>query len=268
MEATGHRVTVLGVDAGGLVDPDALRRTMDDDVSVVSVMTANNVIGTIQRIRELSDIAHEFGAYFHTDAVQAFTKTDTDVKRLGADMMSISGHKIHGPKGVGALFVSGDTEIRPIMFGGGQERGLRPSTENVPGIAGLGKACETVTATMSSDVKRMEGLRNRIIDGVLDIDGSVLNGSLERRLCSNAHFRFSGIKGADLVLRLSREGIAASTASACSAGSTDPSHVMTAIGLSPEEALSSLRISLSRYTTEEEADLLLEKLPDIIRAMR
>jgi len=264
----GQRIAVLDVDADGLIDPDSLRNAIGDDVSVVSVMTANNVIGTVQRIRELSDIAHEFGAYFHTDAVQAFTKTDTDVKRLGADMMSVSGHKIHGPKGIGALFVSGDTEIGPIMFGGGQERGLRPSTENVPGIVGLGKACETATATMSSDIRKMEGIRNKIIDGVLDISGSALNGSVEHRLCSNAHFRFSGIKGSDLVLRLSSEGIATSTASACSAGSTDPSHVMTAIGLSPEEALSSLRISLSRYTTEDEADLLLKKLPELIRKMR
>jgi len=264
----GHKVTLIGVDKDGMVDPDSLRKAMDGNVSVVSVMTANNVIGTVQRIRELSDIAREFGAYFHTDAVQAFTKTDTDVKRLGVDMLSISGHKIHGPKGVGALFVSGDVEIGPITFGGGQERGLRPSTENVPGIVGLGKACATATATMSSDVKRMEKLRNRIIGGILDIKGSALNGSFERRLCSNAHFRFSGIKGAELVLRLSREGIAVSTASACSAGSTDPSHVMTAIGLSPEEALSSLRISLSRYTTEEEVEILLDRLPKAVSEMR
>jgi len=268
MRSRGYGVTVLGVDGGGLVDPDDLRKAMDNDVSVVSVMTANNVIGTIQRIRELADIAHEFGALFHTDAVQAFTKTDTDVKRLGADMMSVSGHKIHGPKGIGALFVGSGAGIEPIMFGGGQERGLRPSTENVPGIVGLGKACEIAMRTMSADVKRMEKIRNRIIDGVLGIEGSALNGSLERRLCSNAHFRFGGIRGSDLVLRLSKEGIAASTASACSAGSTDPSHVMTAIGLSPAEALSSLRISLSRYTTDEEAGYLLDVLPKVVADMR
>jgi cysteine desulfurase len=195
-------------------------------------------------------------------------KTDTDVKRLGVDMMSVSGHKIHGPKGIGALFVSRDIEAGPIMFGGGQERGLRPSTENVPGIVGLGKACEVAMSTMSSDVKRMEGIRDRRRGEVLETEGSVLNGPRERRLCNNAHFRFKGIRGADLVLRLSREGIAASTASACSAGSTEPSHVMTAIGLSPEDALSSLRISLSRYTTEEETEHLLRSLPKIVSDMR
>lgn len=268
LKAKGYGLTILDVDEDGILDPDDLRKTMGDDVSVVSVMTANNVIGTIQPVRELADIAHEYDALFHTDAVQAFTKTDIDVKRTGADMLSISGHKIHGPKGIGALYVSESADVEPIMFGGGQEFGLRPSTENVPGIVGLGAAAEIACGNMDPDIRRMTKLRDRIIDETLRIQGSALNGSSERRLCNNAHFRFDGIKGTDLVLKLSKEGIAASTASACSAGSTDPSHVMTALGLNAEQALSALRITLSRYSTEEDTDRLSEVLPKIISKLR
>ena len=263
-----RKVTVLPVDDMGRVDPDTLRNALSDDVFLVSIMTANNVIGTIQDIKELADVTHEYGALFHTDAVQAFAKMDVDVKRSGADMLSISGHKIHGPKGVGALYVSERAEVKPIMFGGGQESGMRSSTENVSGIVGLGAAVELVGTTMNADIQKMEKLRNSIIESTLLIGGSALNGPLDGRLCNNAHFRFSGIKGTELVLKLSKEGIAASTASACSAGSTDPSHVMTAIGLSPSEALSALRISLSRYNTSEEADHLADVLPKAIASLR
>lgn len=264
----GNDTIILPVGADGIVDPDDLRRIMDDDVSLVSIMTANNVIGTIQPVKELADIAHEHGALFHTDAVQSFTKLDADVKKTGVDMVSISGHKIHGPKGVGALYISEKADVRPITFGGGQELGIRPSTENVPGIVGLGKATQLAISTMSSDVKKMTKIRDVIIDGTLEIKGSALNGSRDKRLCNNAHFRFNGIKGMELVLRLSKEGIAASTASACSAGSTDPSHVMTAIGLTAEQALSALRISLSRYNTEEEAERFIGVVSKVIADMR
>jgi len=183
-------------------------------------------------------------------------------------MLSVSGHKIHGPKGIGALYVSENVKLRPMMHGGGQESGLRPSTENVPGAVGLGAAAELARKNMNADIQKMTRIRDRIIDGVLNIPDSALNGSRDERLCSNAHFRFGGIRGMDLVLRLSRAGIAASTASACSAGSADPSHVLTAIGLNAEQALSALRISLSRYNTEEEADMLCETLPGIVSALR
>ena len=262
-----RKVTVLPVDDKGRLNPDTLRNAMSDDVFMVSVMTANNVIGTIQHIRELSDIAHEFGALFHTDAVQAFTKTDVNVKRSGVDMLSISGHKIHGPKGIGALYVSEKADVKPIMFGGGQESGVRPSTENVPGMVGLGAAVEFAEKTMDADIRKMEKLRNTIIENTLGIDGSALNGPFDGRLCNNAHFRFKGIKGTELVLRLSKEGIMTSTASACSAGSTEPSHVMTAIGLSPADALSALRISLSRYNTEEDVQRLAEILPKAVKSL-
>ena len=216
----------------------------------------------------MSRIAHEHGALFHTDAVQGFTKMDIDVKRDGIDMLSLSGHKIHAPKGIGALFVKTGTEISPIVFGGGQERGLRSSTENVPGIVGLGKATEIAMASMAEDVPRMVRMRDRIIDSVLEIEGSALNGPRDRRLCNNTHFRFEGVKGTDLVLKLNRLGFATSTASACSAGDTEPSHVLSAIGLNAEQALSSLRVTISQLNTDEDIDALLGALPGAIAECR
>jgi len=270
LESHGVGVTILKTDEFGKIDPDELRKEMDDDVSIVSIMAANNVIGTIQDIREMASITHEYNAYFHTDAVQAYTKMKLDVKEKGIDMLSISGHKIHGPKGIGVLYVNENADVRPITFGGGQESGMRPSTENVPGIIGIGKAAEIANSRMTLDIRKMETLRNEIIENTLNIKNAYLNGPGpdDGRLCNNAHFRFDGIKGMDLVLKLSREGIAASTASACSAGSTDPSHVMTAIGLTAEQSLSALRISLSRYNTKDDAEYLNEVLPKIIMSMR
>ncbi|MCL2608066.1 MAG: cysteine desulfurase [Methanomassiliicoccaceae archaeon] len=264
----GYETVLLPADGKGRVTVNNLTDLIDNDTAVVSVMTANNEIGTIQPIAELAKTAHEHGALFHTDAVQAFTRTDINVVRDNVDLLSISGHKIHGPKGIGALYVKNGVNISPMLFGGGQERGMRPSTENVPGMAGLGKASELAMATMKGDVKRMEGMRDKIINEILSIRGAYLNGPAENRLCSNAHFGFDGIKGKDLVLRLSKMNVMASTASACSAGSTEPSHVMTAIGRSAGEALSSLRISLSRYTTDREVDLLLDAVPDAVRSLR
>jgi cysteine desulfurase len=268
LEALGHEIVILPVDGEGRVSPEELEKAIDGDTALVSVMAANNVIGTIQPIAEFAEIAHEHGALFHTDAVQAFTKTDIDVTRDGIDMMSMSGHKIHGPKGVGSLDVRNGVKIKPILLGGGQERGLRSSTENIPGIVGFGKAAELAMRTMADDVRRMEGIRDRIINGLSEIRGAYLNGPREGRLCNNAHFGFDGVKGNDLVLALSKIGIMASAASACSAGSTEPSHVMTAIGRSTAQAHSSLRISLSRYTDDEEADMLLDAVPKAVAALR
>jgi len=268
LRSTGYGVVILPVDSDGRVSADDLTDAIDDDTALVSVMTANNVIGTIQPIRELAKIAHDHGSLFHTDAVQAFTRTDIDVVRDGVDLLSLSGHKIHGPKGVGALYVRNGVKISPIMFGGGQERGIRSSTENVPGIVGLGKATELAASTMNDDVKRMEKMRNTIIDETLNIGGAYLNGPREGRICSNAHFGFRGVKGNDLVLALNKMNIMVSAASACSAGSTEPSHVMTAIGRTPEEAMSSLRISLSRYTSAEDIDHLIASLPSAISSLR
>ena len=255
----GFGLTVLGVDSDGYLDPSVLDDAMGEDVCIVSVMAANNVVGTIEDIKELSKVAHEHGALFHTDAVQGYTKMRIDVGKDGIDMLSLSGHKIHAPKGIGALYVRNKTPILPINFGGGQERGLRSSTENVPGIVGLGKAAELAMSTMDEDIRKMTKLRDEIIDDMLSIDGAHLNGPTgERRLCNNTHFRFDGEKGLDTVIRLSREGIAVSAASACSAGSTEPSYVLTALGLTPEQCSSALRISLSRYNTEEDVRYLSE----------
>jgi len=268
LKELGHRIVILPVDREGRVDVNELSKAVDNDTALVSVMAANNVIGTIQPIAELADIAHEHGALFHTDAVQAFTKTDIDVSRDGIDLMSVSGHKIHGPKGIGALYVKNGVKVTPVMLGGGQEHGIRSSTENVPGIVGLGKAAESAMSAMSGDVERMTEMRDRIISEVLAIKGAYLNGPVGKRLCNNAHFGFDGVKGNDMVLALSKMNVYVSAASACSAGSTEPSHVMTAIGRSPAEALSSLRISSSRYTTRDDVDLLLDALPKALKAVR
>ncbi len=264
----GYKATVIPVDGEGFIDMPALDSAMGDDVAVLSVMAANNVIGTLQDIRELAKIAHEHGALFHTDAVQAYTKVDIDVRRDGIDLLSLSGHKIHAPKGTGALYVKSGTDISPIMFGGGQERGLRSSTENVPAIVGLGKASEVLMKAFDEDVSSMTRLRDRIIDSVLEIEGAALNGPRKNRLCNNTHFRFEGVRGQDLVLKLSRKGIAASTASACSAGDNEPSHVLSAIGLNARQALSSLRVTLSGLNTEEDVDKLMSVLPETVRECR
>lgn len=259
LKRRGYEITVVGVDGEGYVDPSALDDAMGDDVCLVSVMAANNVVGTIEDVSELSKVAHEHGALFHTDAVQGYTKMGIDVKRDGIDMLSLSGHKIHAPKGIGAVFIRNGVPMVPINYGGGQERGLRSSTENVPGIVGLGTAAELAMSTMDEDIRTMTKLRDEIIDDMLRIDGAHLNGPTgKRRLCNNTHFRFDGAKGLDMVIRLSKEGIAASAASACSAGSNEPSYVLTSLGLSPEQCLSALRISLSRYNTEEDVRYLAE----------
>ena len=264
----GFRTTIVPVDRDGRVDMAALEDVMGEDVSVLSVMSANNVIGTEQDLKALAEVAHRFGALFHTDAVQGFTKMDIDVRRDGIDMLSISGHKIHAPKGTGALYVRSGIDISPIIYGGGQERGMRSSTENVPGIVGLGKATEIAMASMEEDVARMVRMRDRIIDSVLRIEGAALNGSRTVRLCNNTHFRFEGVKGTDLVLKLNRLGFATSTASACSAGDMEPSHVLSAIGLNAEQALSSLRVTISQLNTDEDIDAFLEVLPSAVAECR
>ena len=259
LKRRGYTVTILPVDSEGYLDPSVLEDAMGDDVCIVSVMAANNVVGTIEDISELSKVAHEHDALFHTDAVQGYTKMRIDVRKDGIDMLSLSGHKIHAPKGIGAVYVKSNTPIVPINYGGGQERGLRSSTENVPGIVGLGTAAELAMSTMDEDIRQMTKLRDEIIDDMLKIDGAHLNGPTgKRRLCNNTHFRFDGGKGLDTVIKLSKEGIAVSAASACSAGSTEPSYVLTSMGLTPEQCASALRISLSRYNTEDDVRYLAE----------
>jgi cysteine desulfurase len=262
LKRRGYRSTVLPVDHEGFVDPVDLEKAIGEDVRLVSIMAANNVVGTIEPIRELAKIAHDNGALFHTDAVQGYTKMNIDVKRDGIDLLSLSGHKVHAPKGIGALYVKSGVPIVPIQFGGGQESGLRSSTENVPGIVGLGKAAEIAIAHMQKDVCTMTRLRDEIIEDTLRIPGAHLNGPEgDGRICNNAHFRIDGMKGMDMVLALSREGIAASAASACSAGTSEPSYVLTALGLNAQQSISALRLSLSRYNSEDDVAYLRQVLP-------
>ncbi len=268
LKRRGFDVSILKVDNDGFIDLNELNSVIDENVALVSVMAANNVIGTIQDLPEIGKIAHENGALFHTDAVQGFTKMDINVKRDNIDLLSISGHKVHGPKGIGALYVKDGVKISPIMFGGGQERGLRSSTENIPGIVGFGKAVEISIKNMEDDVKKMTEMRNLIIDTICDIDGAYLNGPRENRLCNNAHFCFDGVKGSDLVLKLNKYKIYTSTASACSAGDTEPSHVLSAIGRNTEQAMSALRVTLSQLNTMDEIEKFLEILPEVVKECR
>jgi cysteine desulfurase len=269
LESQGFRVTYLPVNEDGLVSVTALKEAMDRDTILVTIIAANNEIGTLQPVRKIGEIARESGAAFHTDAVQAFTKMPLNVDNDNIDMLSISAHKFHGPKGVGALYVRNGLRIRPLMYGGGHEKGLRSSTENVSGIVGMGKAVEIAIENMGDDVETMRSLRERVIDGVLnDVTGSYLNGHREKRLCNNAHFRFDFIDGESLVLELDEAGIATSTGSACSTKSRDPSHVLTAIGLKPEFARGSLRVSLSRMSTSEETDYFLKEILGAVGKLR
>jgi len=269
LESQGFKVTYVPVNEEGFVPIEDLKSAINPRTILISVMAANNEIGVIQPVRDIGEICHDHGVAFHTDAVQAFTKMPLDVERDNIDMLSISGHKFHGPKGVGALYVRGGLNVRPTMYGGGHEKGLRSSTENVSGIVGIGKAVEIAMTSMDSDIARMAFLRDRIIDGVLSqIQNSHFNGSRAKRLCNNAHFRFDFIDGESLVLELDEMGIATSTGSACSTKSRDPSHVLTAIGLKPELARGSLRVSISRMSTSEEVDYFLEAIPGAVVKLR
>jgi cysteine desulfurase len=269
LEGQGFRVTYLPVSMYGMVDPETVKAAMTPKTILVSIMAANNEIGTIQEVREIGGIAHDNGSLFHTDAVQAIGKLPLDVTRDHIDLLALSAHKFHGPKGVGALFTRQGTRLRPIVHGGGQERGLRSSTENVPGIVGLGKAIELSGLEMEENVARMTSIRERIIEGTLaGVDGCHLNGERRRRLCNNANFRFDYIDGEALVLNLDIKGIATSTGSACSARSTETSHVLKAIGIEGERARGSLRITLSKMSTMAEAERYLEAITEVVTRLR
>jgi cysteine desulfurase len=265
----GFRVTYLKVDEYGLVDPEAVKEAITDKTILISIMHANNEIGTIQPIAEIGKIAHEEGIYFHTDAVQTFGHLPIKVDEVGVDLLSLSAHKLYGPKGVGALYIREGTQMLSFMHGGEQERGRRASTHNVPGIVGLGKAVEIAHEEMGEEAKRLTILRDTLIRGILeDIDYTKLNGHPVKRLPNNVNVSVAYIEGEALCLNLDLEGIASSTGSACSSGSLEPSHVLLAIGLPPVLARSSLRFSLGRYTEEEEIDYVLEVLPDVVKKLR
>lgn len=269
LERMGFAVTYLPVTDEGIVRPADLKGAVSDDVSLVSIMYANNEVGTIQPVKELAQIAHQAGALFHTDAVQAAGKVSIDVKDLKVDMMSMSSHKINGPKGIGALYIRSGLEISPIIHGGGQESELRSGTENVPGIVGFGKACELATKRMNQYTEQVSGLRDYLIKRVLkEIPHSRLNGSKTDRIPNNAHFTFFGVNGEDLIIKLDENGVAASTGSACSVKKQKPSHVLKAMGFSYEEITGSLRLSLGMHNTKEEIDRTVALLSSVVKDLR
>ena len=269
MEKQGFRVTYVPPDAEGRIDPDAVAAAIGKETILISVMAANNEVGTVEPVSQIGAIARERGILFHTDAVQAAGILPVDVRETGADLLSLSGHKFHGPKGIGALYIRRGTRIDPLIHGGAQERNLRAGTENLAGIAGLGAAAERAGRNRSENALRMAGLRDRLIQGILEeIPGSRLNGPEKDRLPGNCHVSFEGVDGAALGMRLDLAGIAASVGSACVSGAAEVSHVLLAMGRSEEEARSSLRLTLGEETTAEEIGETLERLKRIIREMR
>jgi cysteine desulfurase len=269
LETRGADVTIVPVSDDGLVRPSDVRNAMRENTVLVSIMHANNEIGTIQPIAEIAEIAHERGALFHTDAVQTVGHIPVDVKALGIDALSLSAHKFEGPKGVGALYLKTGVRIEPLVVGGGQEGGRRAGTENVPGIVALATALDLAAKELEESQRAASRLRDALIDGVLNaIPGAALNGSRERRMPNNASLRFTKIEAETLVVGLDVEGIEASTGSACTSGSLEPSHVLTALGLDPVVARGTIRFSLGRTNTDDEIARLLAVLPGIIERLR
>ena len=268
LEKEGFQVTFLSVDKNGRVDLEELKQAITPDTALVSIMAANNEVGTIQPIEEIGKICREKGVLFHTDGVQAFGHMPLDVNKMNIDLLSLSAHKINGPKGSGALYIRRGLGLRPVIEGGGQERNRRSGTENVAGIVGLGQAAQLAMETMEEESARLKALSQKLIDGVLQIPETILTGDPENRLPGACSFAISAIEGESLVLYLDMEGICTSTGSACSTGSLDPSHVLMAIGLSHEVSHGSLRVSLGRFNTEEEVDYIIETLPKVVEKLR
>ena len=268
LEKQGYNIEYLPVDKYGSVDLTELEKAISKDTMIVSIMFANNEVGTIESIEKIAKIAKKHDVLFHTDAVQAIGKVPIDVKKMDIDILSISSHKIYGPKGVGALYIKKGVKIEPIVHGGGQEKGLRSSTHNTPGIVGLGKACELAKRRFTKDVTHMKKLRDALIKNILKIEESYLNGHPTERLCNNAHFRFTAIEGESLNLMLDDKGIAGSTGSACSSKKLQASHVLLGMGLKPEEAHGSLRLSLGRLNTLEEVEYVSQAIPEVVKKLR
>ena len=269
LEKQGFEVTYLPVDKYGIVDPDEVKKAITDKTILISVMHANNEIGTIQPIREIGKTARDKGVYFHTDAVQTLGHLPIDVNDLNVDIISASGHKLYGPKGVGMLYIRKGVRIHSFMHGGDQEKGRRASTHNVPAIVGFGKAIELAKQKMVTETVQLTSLRDNLIKGILSkIDHSFLNGHHELRLPNNVNVSIPYVEGESMLMNLDMEGIACSTGSACASSSLEPSHVLTATGVSPELAHSSLRFSLGRSTTKDDIEYVLEVLPAIVGKLR
>ena len=269
LEKLGYEVTYLDVDEFGVVKLDQLKKAIRPDTILISVMFANNEIGTIQPIKEIGEIAHEQGILFHTDAVQAFGQVPIDVDEYHIDMLSASGHKLNGPKGIAFLYIRKGVKIRSFVHGGAQERKRRAGTENVPGIVGLGKAVELAVNTMEERTAKEKELRDYLIDRVLkEVPYTRLNGHRTNRLPNNANFSFQFVEGESLLIMLDMDGICGSSGSACTSGSLDPSHVLLAIGLPHEIAHGSLRLTLSAETTKEDIDFVVESIKKIVTKLR
>jgi len=268
LEKLGFKITCLNVNKEGIVDLEQLKKTITPKTILVSIMHANNEIGTIQPIEEIARICKTREVYFHTDAVQTFCKEKIDVKKMNIDMLSASSHKIYGPKGVGFLYIKKGTKIGALIHGGGHEFGLRSGTENVAGIVGFAKAAELMNKEREKENLRLKKLRDKFIQEILKIKGTNINGSLRQRLSNNVNISFKGVEGEGIVLKLDKYGIAISTGSACSSKSLEPSHVLLALGLSHLDAHGSLRITLGRSNTEKDINYLLSVLPKIIEELR
>lgn len=269
LEKEGYEVTYLDVDEYGVVKLDELKKTIRDDTILITIMFANNEIGTIEPVKEIGQIAKEHGILFHTDAVQAYTQVPIDVKELNIDLMSASGHKINGPKGIGFIYIKSGINIEPLIDGGAQERNRRAGTENVPAIVGLKKAAELAIANMEERIAYESELRDYLIKSIMErIPYTRLNGDRHNRLPNNTNFCFQFIEGETLLIMLDMEGICGSSGSACTSGSLDPSHVLKAIGLPDEIAHGSLRLTLSEETTKEDIDYVVDKLDKIVARLR
>ena len=269
LEAEGVRVTYVPVNRAGLVDPEDVRRAITPDTVLITLMHANNELGTVQPIAEIAALAREHRIPFHTDAVQSVGKLPIDVKELGVDLLSLSGHKIYGPKGVGALYLRRGTRLKPLMFGGHHERDRRPGTENVAGIVGLGAAAELARRHLAEEGARLAALREELEERILArVPHAGVNGDRKRRTPNTTNIYFDFVEGEALVIAVDLKGIACSTGAACSAGAVEPSHVLTAIGLPPARARASLRFSLGRGTTAEDIDYAVEVLPGVVEHLR
>ncbi|NOZ64114.1 MAG: cysteine desulfurase NifS, partial [Caldiserica bacterium] len=265
LEKKGFKVTYLPVDGGGRVNPDDLKKAITPDTILISIMMANNEVGVIEPIQELVEIAHEKGIAFHTDAVQAVGKIEVDVRKLGVDFLSLSAHKIYGPKGIGVLYIRKGARIEPLITGGHHERNLRAGTENVPGIVGLGEAARIAREERVEEAKKISQLRDRLEKGIVEkIPHVRINGDVNHRLPNTLNVSFEYVEGESIILNLDLQGIAVSSGSACTSGSLEPSHVLLAMGVPPIPAQGSVRFSLGKDNTEEEIDKVLEVLPPII----
>lgn len=269
LEKQGVDVTYLHVDQDGSVNLEDLRAALRKETVLITIMHANNELGTVQPLEEIGRVAKQADVYFHTDAVQSAGKTPIDVERFQLDLLSLSGHKLYAPKGVGALYVRGGTRLKQLLYGGHHQRGVRPGTENVAGIVGLGKAAEIARHSLANDAKRLTALRDQLEHGLLRrVPHSRINGGHAVRTPNTANLVFPGIEGEALLIALDLRGLACSTGAACSSGAVEPSHVLTAIGLPAEEARASLRFSLGRHTTQADIDFAMQVIPAVVAQLR